>query len=80
MCFTAVKKQEIMARHGLSPVGTVSRVQCHFEGREDHSLCLHVAVEQDSDELLKLVAKEWRALSSTDRAHWDEEARNDKVR
>lgn len=31
-------------------------------------------------DLLKLVADAWRALSGADRAFWDEEARNDKVR
>jgi HMG (high mobility group) box len=34
----------------------------------------------DKEELLKLVADEWRALSARDRASWDEVARNDKVR
>jgi HMG (high mobility group) box len=37
-------------------------------------------VTEEGDELLKLVAKEWRQLSSTDRADWDEVARDDKVR
>jgi hypothetical protein len=29
---------------------------------------------------LKLVANQWRDLSPRERAFWDEEARNDKVR
>lgn len=36
--------------------------------------------KQDNDDILKIVAREWKALSDRDRAHWDEEARNDKVR
>jgi hypothetical protein len=35
---------------------------------------------KDNDDILKLVAREWRALTDRDRAQWDEEARNDKVR
>lgn len=34
----------------------------------------------ENDDLLKLVAAEWRRLSDNERAYWDEEARNDKVR
>ena len=30
--------------------------------------------------MLNIVANEWKSLSDRDRAHWDEEARNDKVR
>lgn len=36
-------------------------------------------LQKDNDDLLKLVAKEWRKISARDRAYWDEEARNDKV-
>jgi hypothetical protein len=35
---------------------------------------------KDNDDILKLVAREWRALTDRDRAQWDEEARNDKLR
>lgn len=35
---------------------------------------------QKKKELLKIVATEWRKLSARERAFWDEEARNDKVR
>lgn len=31
-------------------------------------------------EVIQLVAEAWRALSSKERAYWDEEARNDKMR
>jgi HMG-box domain len=31
-------------------------------------------------EVIQLVAEAWRALSSKERAFWDEEARNDKMR
>jgi hypothetical protein len=33
-----------------------------------------------NNEVLKIVAEEWKQLSDRDRAYWDEEARNDKVR
>ena len=36
--------------------------------------------QQDNDDILNVVALEWKKLSDRDRAHWDEEARNDKVR
>jgi len=36
-------------------------------------------VKENAD-VLKLVAEAWRNLSDRERAHWDEEARNDKVR
>lgn len=39
----------------------------------------HRSVTQTKD-VLKIVAEEWRNLSDRDRAFWDEEARNDKVR
>ena len=42
----------------------------------DLSLC----GPQDNDDILNVVALEWKKLSDRDRAHWDEEARNDKVR
>ena len=37
-------------------------------------------ITADNDDTLKLYATEWRKLSDTDRAKWDEAARNDKVR
>lgn len=35
---------------------------------------------KDKDDILKILAEEWRRLSHSERAYWDEEARNDKVR
>lgn len=35
---------------------------------------------QSKGNILKLVAKQWRELSASERAYWDEESRNDKVR
>ena len=32
------------------------------------------------DDMINLAAEEWKCLSNQDRAVWDEEARNDKVR
>lgn len=37
-------------------------------------------LSQESAELLKLVAKEWRHISKADRAYWDEVSREDKLR
>ena len=31
-------------------------------------------------EVIQLVAEAWKALSNKERAYWDEEARNDKMR
>ena len=36
--------------------------------------------KKNKDAVLKVLAQEWRELSDRDRAYWDEEARNDKVR
>lgn len=38
------------------------------------------SVEESDADILKIVAAKWRELSDRDRAYWDEEARNDKVR
>jgi hypothetical protein len=35
---------------------------------------------KDQDDILKILAEEWRLLTHSERAYWDEEARNDKVR
>jgi hypothetical protein len=35
---------------------------------------------EENKEILKIVATAWKELSEKDRAYWDEEARNDKVR
>lgn len=32
------------------------------------------------DDILKIVAEEWKQLTDEDRAYWDEESRDDKVR
>lgn len=37
-------------------------------------------VQEEEVDVLDLVAKAWRTLSPRERAYWDEEARNDKVR
>ena len=37
-------------------------------------------ITADNDDTLNLYASEWRKLSKTERAKWDEAARNDKVR
>ena len=38
------------------------------------------SIVEDNDDLLKIFASAWKSLSAKDRAYWDEEARNDKVR
>ena len=35
---------------------------------------------QKKDVILKMVANEWKSLSASARTHWEEEARNDKIR
>ena len=37
-------------------------------------------IKEDNDDTLKIFASEWNKLSKTERAKWDEAARNDKVR
>ena len=37
-------------------------------------------IAKDNDDLLKLFATAWKSLSEKEKAYWDEEARNDKVR
>jgi hypothetical protein len=34
----------------------------------------------ENEDILKIVARAWRGLTSKERAYWDEEARNDKLR
>jgi hypothetical protein len=41
---------------------------------------LRVLVIQVKSEMIQLVADAWKALSDQERAYWDEEARNDKLR
>ena len=53
MCFSEVKREEILHKHGMS---------------------------RNHDEILNVVADEWKKLSDKDRAYWDEQSRNDKVR
>ena len=37
-------------------------------------------ITKDNDDLLKIFATSWKSLSEKEKAYWDEEARNDKVR
>ena len=37
-------------------------------------------IAKDNDDLLKIFASAWKSLSEKEKAYWDEEARNDKVR
>jgi hypothetical protein len=81
MCFTDDKKKEIMSQHGIAKVSTRYFV-IHIAVSKSNSFIIlfHHFPTKDNDDLLKIVAGEWSALTDKDRAYWDEEARNDKVR
>jgi len=51
---------------------------CFTDAKKREILGSNIVTEDK--EVLKIVAVEWRQLSDRDRAYWDEEARNDKVR
>jgi len=55
-----------------------SAFMCFTDAKKLEVLGSKIATEDK--EVLKIVAVEWRQLSDRDRAYWDEEARNDKVR
>ena len=55
-----------------------SAFMCFTDAKKREILGSNV-VKQNA-EILKIVAVEWRKLSARDRAYWDEEARNDKLR
>lgn len=84
MCFSSARKMEIMAQQGVLEASILFHLLA-ITGRQvihtrfGHSFHLFPSHQENSD-FLKLVAKEWKALSDKDRAHWDETARNDKVR
>lgn len=52
---------------------------CFTDAKQAEILRRHRGLKENED-VLKLVAQAWRRLSDRERAHWDEEARNDKVR
>ncbi|CAB9513755.1 Nuclear autoantigen Sp-100 (Fragment) [Seminavis robusta] len=65
--------------NGGPPTAPRSAFMCFTDCKKLEIMKANGIVEE-SDELLKLVASEWRSLSTNDRAYWDEVARNDKVR
>lgn len=51
-----------------------------FRDSKQPEIWKEYGISEDNDDTLKIYASEWRKLSEKDRAHWDEVARNDKVR
>jgi hypothetical protein len=52
---------------------------CFSDANMTDIIAQQTNVKENAD-ILKLVAVQWRKLNAHDRAFWDEEARNDKVR
>ena len=65
------------APHG-PPKPPRSAFICFSDAKKKEIMARH-SMGQTKD-ILKLVADEWRALSTRERAFWDEESRNDKLR
>jgi len=91
MCFTDARKKDIMARYSISnnknlgggdsppqEENGVGNGNSNKDGSSDRRS--KTQTKKEEDVILKIVAEEWRKLSDRERAHWDEEARNDKVR
>ena len=53
---------------------------CYSHARHCIHLCKSASTWTSQSEIIKQVAAAWRALSNKQRAFWDEEARNDKMR
>jgi HMG (high mobility group) box len=51
---------------------------CFTDAKKKEILGMNAA--QKKEDILKLVAVAWNELDARERAFWDEEARNDKVR
>eukprot|EP00934_Nitzschia_sp_Nitz4_P003360 Nitzschia sp. Nitz4//scaffold4_size323378//67028//67977//NITZ4_000630-RA/size323378-snap-gene-0.443-mRNA-1//-1//CDS//3329553309//3350//frame0 len=51
-----------------------------FSDSKKGEIMTRLGIAKDNDDLLKVLAEEWRSLSDKEKADWDEEARNDKVR
>jgi hypothetical protein len=51
-----------------------------FTDTKKKEMLAKASVQKNDPVILKTVAQYWRALTDRDRAYWDEEARNDKVR
>ena len=51
-----------------------------FKDNKKKEVMKKEGIAKDNDDLLKIFATAWKILSDKDRAYWDEEARNDKVR
>ena len=77
MCFTDAKKKELLERDGLpqKKKELLNLGTCHSS-----KSALFSCIDLILDCSCLLVAVEWRKLSDRERAFWDEEARNDKVR
>jgi high mobility group protein B1 len=51
-----------------------------FKDYKKEEIMKKKGITKDNDDLLKVFADAWKELSDKERAYWDEEARNDKVR
>mmetsp|Transcript_41914 Transcript_41914/g.47432 ORF Transcript_41914/g.47432 Transcript_41914/m.47432 type:complete len:308 (-) Transcript_41914:5945-6868(-) len=51
-----------------------------FKDNKKKEIMKKKGINKDNDDLLQTFATAWKELSDKDRAYWDEEARNDKVR
>jgi len=61
------------------PKAPRSAFMCFTDTKKKEMLA-KASVQKNDPVILKTVAQYWRALTDRDRAYWDEEARNDKVR
>jgi hypothetical protein len=52
---------------------------CFTDAKKKEIISQH-GIQKENDDILKIVAREWKSLSSSSRTHWEEEARNDKIR
>ena len=55
-----------------------SAFMCFTDAKKTEIMSQHGV--QKKDVILKMVANEWKSLSASARTHWEEEARNDKIR
>jgi len=51
-----------------------------FKDNKKKEIMKREGITKDNDDLLKIFATSWKSLSEKEKAYWDEEARNDKVR
>lgn len=69
-----------MSQRGIVEVIATKGSGCDYSSVDILSHGSPLAFQDDDDVLLTILAEEWKKLSDKDRACWDEESRNDKVR